>query len=497
MASFFNLKDLAQLQYQINNGRVDELKEKVNGNSQFLQCSEFPHKQWLIHLACNKGNFQICEFLLQKGANPNVVDQIGWTPLHCACSSARSYEICKLLIRYGAIVNVRDNDGETPLYGAVEHARGSTKICSLLIENHANVNIVDNEGLGPLDVAQHNNNVYSFLSSKGAVKHFNEEIFDRMYAKVLHLLSKNKIEEAEDTITKLSIMQPNNAQIIGLMAVVNERNGNFADALKFFNIAYAIDKSSATRLYNHARLLESEYFKDYDGAMKLYEEAIVIEQREEILFGMGDLYETMGQQDKAIEIYNKVLKCYPNAFLAMNNLGLCFMKSAKLDNNLAVIERAISMLSSSLALQQINYDNSLQAFQGKYATRVNLLAAYQLQEDILNGKNILKGHCTVCNKPASSKCSKCKSQEYCSRECQTGDWKKHKRSCGKVGKAHTGTWVCGQCNAGCDCLEYPHSASCHHYMNSLRRKGPDCFGLEKCMYSCCGETKVDSKCFER
>lgn len=37
--------------------------------------------------------------------------------------------------------------------------------------------------------------------------------------------------------------------------------------------------------------------------------------------------------------------------------------------------------------------------------------------------------CVVCDKVASSKCSKCLSVYYCSRECQSKDWSKHKVTC--------------------------------------------------------------------
>ncbi|KJK60933.1 MYND finger [Aspergillus parasiticus SU-1] len=44
--------------------------------------------------------------------------------------------------------------------------------------------------------------------------------------------------------------------------------------------------------------------------------------------------------------------------------------------------------------------------------------------------------CKVCAKESSSditlkRCAKCKTQWYCSRECQKADWKTHKKTCGK------------------------------------------------------------------
>ena len=37
--------------------------------------------------------------------------------------------------------------------------------------------------------------------------------------------------------------------------------------------------------------------------------------------------------------------------------------------------------------------------------------------------------CIVCEKPSSLKCAGCVSVNYCSRECQKSDWKRHKLDC--------------------------------------------------------------------
>ncbi len=39
--------------------------------------------------------------------------------------------------------------------------------------------------------------------------------------------------------------------------------------------------------------------------------------------------------------------------------------------------------------------------------------------------------CTVCNQPSKSKCSRCNSVHYCSRECQLLHWPDHKAQCNK------------------------------------------------------------------
>jgi hypothetical protein len=37
--------------------------------------------------------------------------------------------------------------------------------------------------------------------------------------------------------------------------------------------------------------------------------------------------------------------------------------------------------------------------------------------------------CQICHTPAIFQCSSCKTQQYCSIECQTGDWNSHRAIC--------------------------------------------------------------------
>ena len=54
--------------------------------------------------------------------------------------------------------------------------------------------------------------------------------------------------------------------------------------------------------------------------------------------------------------------------------------------------------------------------------------------DSQNGKTpipikVLHSRCDICGKQTNSKCSKCKSRNYCSRQCQITDWPAHKTKC--------------------------------------------------------------------
>jgi len=79
--------------------------------------------------------------LLQNGADPNVKDDDGQTPLHIVSNP----EIAQLLIKYGADINARDNKNRTPL-----HYTKDPSVARLLLERGTDPNAVDNEGSTPL-----------------------------------------------------------------------------------------------------------------------------------------------------------------------------------------------------------------------------------------------------------------------------------------------------------------------------------------------------------
>lgn len=68
----------------------------------------------LLHIGCEKGHFNIVEFLLDKGLDVNALDRDDKTPLHYAVIS-KSPCIVYLLLQKGAIESIKDIWGKTPV----------------------------------------------------------------------------------------------------------------------------------------------------------------------------------------------------------------------------------------------------------------------------------------------------------------------------------------------------------------------------------------------
>jgi ankyrin repeat protein len=84
-----------------------------------------------LHIACREGNSEIVNILLQNGANPNIQDNEGWSPLMRA-SIAGSPQIIDMLLSKGAKANLLNQQNES----AIVHATMSrcTECINLIIE---------------------------------------------------------------------------------------------------------------------------------------------------------------------------------------------------------------------------------------------------------------------------------------------------------------------------------------------------------------------------
>ncbi len=90
-----------------------------------------------LHKACFKGNIEAVKQFLADGADVNVKDKGGFTPLQWATIEGHK-EIAELLIDNGADVNAKNDSGSTPLHSAA--SLGYKEIIELLIAKDADVN---------------------------------------------------------------------------------------------------------------------------------------------------------------------------------------------------------------------------------------------------------------------------------------------------------------------------------------------------------------------
>lgn len=103
-----------------------------------------------LHIVTQRRDTVWIRFLTRHGANPNIRDKKGVTPIQIAVQLGLIDGV-EALIKAGAHVNVTDSSGETPLIAAVH--RRDVGLVRLLLANKANPDHSDNSGRTARDYA--------------------------------------------------------------------------------------------------------------------------------------------------------------------------------------------------------------------------------------------------------------------------------------------------------------------------------------------------------
>ena len=103
-----------------------------------------------LHIVVRRRDDLWSKFLLDRGANPNIADRNGVTPLALAASLGFVEGVDRLL-KAGARIDVSNASGETPLISAVH--RRDMAIIRLLLKNRADPDKTDNSGRSARDYA--------------------------------------------------------------------------------------------------------------------------------------------------------------------------------------------------------------------------------------------------------------------------------------------------------------------------------------------------------
>lgn len=158
---FIQEASLGPLQKAAWKGDLSFVKSLVKHGTPVDQACNFNH--WTaLHATAHAGHVEIAEFLINHGANVNVKDKDGYTPLHNTADSfvkgsprkrteAERNRIAALLLKHGARINATTNHGETPLHGAAP--TNNVGLVQLLLENGADANIQQAQGMTPLHFA--------------------------------------------------------------------------------------------------------------------------------------------------------------------------------------------------------------------------------------------------------------------------------------------------------------------------------------------------------
>lgn len=149
-------------------------------------------------IACRIGNTTLALDLIKYGANVNIRDDEGRTPLHDA-SKLGSDLLVLSLIENGADINEMDYEGRTPLHEACKWGKSSTALT--LVNNSANVNAFDDYCNTPLRMACRYCSIEVILLAirRGA-------ILDAQYLEYIRIRSTKEDHHAVETTYELECL---------------------------------------------------------------------------------------------------------------------------------------------------------------------------------------------------------------------------------------------------------------------------------------------------
>jgi len=101
-----------------------------------------------LMIASIQGNLPLVKTLVLS--NKAMVDHIGWTPLHYACTNGH-LEVAQFLLANGAAVDSLSLNNTTPLMMAVQS--GNEQLVKLLLDKGADLQLRNAVGLSAIDIA--------------------------------------------------------------------------------------------------------------------------------------------------------------------------------------------------------------------------------------------------------------------------------------------------------------------------------------------------------
>ena len=98
-----------------------------------------------------EGKVDFVDWLLQNGANINHQDRIGYSALHIIAQN-KQVALAEKFLNNGADPNVTDIHGNTPLWTAIFNSKNETGVVRLLLQHGANPEIVNKHGKSPKEM---------------------------------------------------------------------------------------------------------------------------------------------------------------------------------------------------------------------------------------------------------------------------------------------------------------------------------------------------------
>lgn len=136
--------------HHARNGECDKVAADLDAGAQIDGFDKVD--QTALIAALNHGHIACARVLLDRGANVNLADPAGWTPLIHAVYFGADDRLIMLLLDRGANINAQNHRGVTALYLAAGIGRESQ--VRLLLQRGADAGLATSSGYTALRIAQ-------------------------------------------------------------------------------------------------------------------------------------------------------------------------------------------------------------------------------------------------------------------------------------------------------------------------------------------------------
>ena len=135
----------------VDKKELDKITEALAKSSTLINSRDVSTGRTALHIVIDRRDEAWLNFLLAKGANPNIADNKGTSPLLLACRIGLLSAVDPL-VRAGARVDEASSTGETPLISAVQTR--NVALVTTLLKAGADPDKGDNSGRSARDYAR-------------------------------------------------------------------------------------------------------------------------------------------------------------------------------------------------------------------------------------------------------------------------------------------------------------------------------------------------------
>ncbi len=133
-------------------------------------------------------------------------------------------------------------------------------------------------------------------------------------------LARERIEDAENLWGKAQNIFPENPIVFYRLGQIYRSAGRFQDSLNAFSTASRMAPDDLN--FKYEMVLVKRDLEDIDGALDLTREIVAdYPERMDFQLILGELFHLSGQDQKSVEIYNRILLSDEKSLVALNNLA--------------------------------------------------------------------------------------------------------------------------------------------------------------------------------